>query len=496
MRLPLFLLLVIAGPASAQTMVASPGPETVSVTVYRAPGRAPDDAIDRDFPEGYALVTETRRIAIPAGRATIRFEGVASGIFAESAIVSGLPDGVVEKNLDADLLSPGTLFNRSLGRRVTLRRTDRATGRVSEEQGVIRSAEGGGMILRTAAGYEAVRCSGLAEAIVYDSVPPGLTPKPTLSVETESKVAATATVTLSYLAGGFDWQANYVATMRPDGRSADLVAWVTLVSDDVTSFVDAGTQVVAGKPNREGDWDTDDTFAGYGKDAACWASGPPVPMPPAIVMPPPVMAMAPPPPAEEGSDIIVTGSRMMKQEELGDLKLYRVPQPVTVAAKAQKQVALLVKPAVPVRVVYVSDVSGDDADDPVLTLRVVNKVADGLGVPLPAGPVAVFQPAGGRDVLLGETATDDKAVGEEVEFKLADTPSVSVAAERIQRGRYELTVSNANRWPIAFEAKFRGDGKVRGDGVRLFERDGARIWAATVPANGTATLRYRIPSED
>ena len=32
------------------------------------------------------------------------------------------------------------------------------------------------------------------------------------------------------------------------------------------------------------------------------------------------------------------------QEDLGDLKLYRIPEPVTVNAKGQKQVAMIVKP--------------------------------------------------------------------------------------------------------------------------------------------------------
>ena len=43
---------------------------------------------------------------------------------------------------------------------------------------------------------------------------------------------------------------------------------------------------------------------------------------------------------------------MARQEDLGDLKLYRLPEPVTVAAYGQKQVAFLQRPAVPVELVY------------------------------------------------------------------------------------------------------------------------------------------------
>lgn len=501
-RVLLILAALLAGPAAAQGVVVSAGPAAVSVTVYRAPDRQAGGEIDRAFPAGYALVTETRRVAIPAGPSTIRFEGVAGGIFAESAIVTGLPDRVREKNLDADLLSPRALFDRALGRRVILRRTDRATGRVSEEQAVIRSSTGGGQVVTTAAGVEALQCSGLAEAIVHDAVPDGLTPRPTLSIAVDSPAAANVTLTLSYLAGGFDWQANYVATMRPDGRSADLIAWLTLVSDDVTSFVDAATQVVAGKANRAGEWEVRGQFRGGGKEARCWRTGPPPPPPP----PPPVAArfeMAAPVSSIDSEEIVVTGSRIAQQEELGDFKLYRVPQPVTVAAKAQKQVALLDKAAVPVRVVHVSEVRDGEISDPRLTLRARNRLGDGLGLALPAGRVAVFQPVGGgRDVLIGEAVVTDKAVGEDVEYRLVRTPNVAAeqVREESRRGddRFRVTVTNANGWPIAYELKFRPDpdAPIRSEGARLVARDGRLVWMTTVPANGTATLRYRVRSSD
>lgn len=501
---------LLSRPAAAQVAVASPGPDAVSVTVYRAPGRSADSAIQRDFPEGYALITETRRVRIPAGTSTIRFEGVASGIFSESAIVAGLPDGVREKNLDADLLSPRSLYDRALGRRVILKRTNPATGRVSEEQGIIRSSRGGGMVLTTAAGVEAVHCSGLPEAVVYDSVPAGLTPKPTLSVEVESPAAAEAVLTLSYLAGGFDWQANYVATMRPDGKSADLFAWLTLVSSDVTSFVDAGTQVVAGKPNREEGGNSRGQFGGGGKEYGCWRVGPPDLFPP----PPP-----PPPPApmveaaragrmRESSmdEVVVTGSRMARQEELGDFKLYRVPQPVTVAAKAQKQVALMDKSGVTLRAVYVSRSRGKAIDNPQLVLRARNRESDGLGLPLPAGRVAVFQPigrgAGSRDILIGESSTGDKAVGEDVEFKLDESNAVSVDTVEEKTGeretRFVATIRNANAWPIAYEIEFepRPNRTLSLGGARTFARNGKTVWATNIPANGTVRLTYRIERRD
>ena len=118
-------------PTFAQTIITSPEPEAVSLTVYRGQkyGNAP---IDKNWPTGYALITETRTVTIPAGESVVRFEGVAEGMFPESAIVTGLPKGVKEKNRDARLLSPQGLVDAYLKRAVTLTRTSRATGAVRD----------------------------------------------------------------------------------------------------------------------------------------------------------------------------------------------------------------------------------------------------------------------------------------------------------------------------------------------------------------------------
>lgn len=488
-------------PAAAQQVVTSAGPEKVSVTVYRAPNRDSDEAIDRGNPDGYALITETRTLTLPAGRTTIRFEGVAGNIFPESAIIGGLAQGVREKNLDADLLSPRSLYDRALGRRVIIRRTSKATGKVSEEQATIRSGVGGAAVVQTGGGVEALQCTGLPETILYDGVPQGLSAKPTLSIEVDSAAASTSTITLSYLAGGFDWQADYVIRLLPGGERADIFAWVTLASSDVTSFEQAGTQVIAGKPNRESTPSFGDFRSGSlslqcwptaGERRARYASAPPPPPPP----PPPAPMMMRAEAMDDAANIIVTGTRKAVQEELGDFKLYRIADPVTVASKAQKQVGLLSKEFVPVAVIYASDVDEDDVDDPIMVIRAKNRREAGLGLPLPAGRAAVFEATGGRPILVGESSTDDKAVGEDVEFKLGTSPSVNADVDEvIRKGRrtgYRLTVTNANPWPIAYEAKFqRTDAKMTAS-AQLGKRDGQALWMVSVPANGTATLDYTI----
>ena len=501
-------LLSGAGGAHAQSVQTSAGPDSVGVTIYRAPFRSADQKISLSYLGGYALITETRTVTIPQGRAVIRFEGVASGILPESAIVTGLPAGVREKNLDGDLLSAASLYRRGFARPVTLRRTREGT--TVEERAIIRSGPAGAAIVETERGIEVLNCGPTEDAIAYDGVPPGLSAKPTLSVETDSPQAGTATITLSYLAWGFDWQANYVATLRDGGgtaagvRTADLFAWVTLASTDMTSFADAETMVVAGKVNRttgrtRNPFETVDEF-----EFKCYlpeggsAIPPPPPPPPPAPPPPPMMAA---PMARD--EVVVTGARvrMAVQENLGDLKAYRIPDRTTVAAKSQKQVAMLAKDAVPVRIIYASEIGFSGAPQPQILLRALNKESDGLGLPLPAGPVALFERQGERSLLIDESSTDDKAIGEEVEVKFPATANVTLELKRQQpkprRYAFELLVRNANPFPVQFEGEFDiAPPLMRGASAKLARKDGRNLWAVTVPANGSQTLTYRVQLPD
>ena len=178
---------------------------------------------------------------------------------------------MIERNRDAYLLSPATLLDRTLGRRVHLRRTSRATGAVREQEAIVRSGAAGAVVLQTADGFEALRCTGLPETIVYDGVPQGLAARPTLSVRARSAGAVTATVTLSYLATGLDWQANYVATLSPDGTRLGLFAWLTLANGDETGFANADTQAVAGHLNRS--YTPRQPSEGGPLNLRCWPQG-------------------------------------------------------------------------------------------------------------------------------------------------------------------------------------------------------------------------------
>jgi hypothetical protein len=504
-RILLAALLAAASPAAAQQIARSPGPDAVGVTVYRAPNRPAGQRIELGWLGGYALISETRRVTVPAGESQLRFEGVSGGILPETAIVTGFPADVIEKNQDAKLLSPGSLLDASLGKRVHLRRTSRATGQVRETEAIVRSGEGGAVVLQTAEGYEALRCTGLPETVRYDEVPADLSAKPTLSVRVRAARATTATIKLSYLASGFDWQANYIATLSPDGTRADLFAWLTLANGEETSFRNADTNAVAGKLNRENIrapraearpltlecWAQGTTTSGLREErhqreeivvTGTRVFGPPPPPP----LPPPPMAMA-------------AVTMMAEQENLGDLKLYRIPKPVTVAAKSQKQVALLERRGVRVEQVYRHRLYLPNFGYSPKVERVIvakNTAAGGLGLPLPSGRVMLSAKAGDRPLLIGRGTMGDYAVGEDVEIVVGQAVGLSAEVRPLapianRVGEWELVVSNAAAVPARYEVLLQEAGYTLHTEAPLPRRDGHPLWAVTVPANGTASLRFR-----
>ena len=493
------LLIALPSLAAAQQIVVSPRPDKVTVTVYRDPnGRG---AMELGWLNGFALISETRRVSLPAGESELRFEGVAGGLIPQSAVVSGLGDSVSEKNRDAKLLSPGTLIDAYLGQRVHLRRTSRATGKVIEQEAVIRGS-GQGIVIQTDQGVEALRCTGVNETLTTPSVPADLSAKPTLSVRARAERPVETDVILTYLTSDLDWRAHYVATLAADGRTLSLFAWLTLANGDETGFANADTMAVAGRLNRENAerlqpefrpisiecWPSGTTSDGLDQEGGYGISPPPPPPPP------------PAPMAERSEAIVVTGSRIMAQrEDLGDLKLYRIPIPVTVAAHSQKQVALLERPQARVADLFRWDTSFEnDTDEPQAARRLLkmdNRKANGLGLPLPAGSFTLYTMRDGRPFMLGEGQMSDRAIGEIVEVDLSDAPGVRVSQRQVERkGKNRetvVTVTNDQSVPARFEARFGDETKPIGGAVK--RRDGYWVWEVLLPANSTRTLtlRYR-----
>lgn len=525
--LPFALLLAAAAlplPVGALEVTAG-APTDVAVTVYRAPLRA-QGPLNLDELQGFALISEKRRVSVPAGLTRVRFAGVADGIEAQSAILTGLPDGVLERNRDARVLSPAELLKAAVGGKVILVRTNRRTGVVRRTLATVRSSEDG-VVFETDAGIEALHCSGLAETFTFAAAT-GLPASPTLSVLIHSDRPLELPVTLAYLAHGFDWTANYVATLAADGKTMDLGAWVTLANGNGIGFPGAETQVVAGRLNRESG-EVEPTVLGGPMIAACWPQGTTSDIPPPVLLQTagfdagsPIALYRTVNAPVAMAEVMVTGARRVEEEELGDLKLYRVPERTTVASRESKQVRLLDRERIPISILYKASLPANaqmQAQPAQRLARTRNDREHGLALPLPSGQVASFVNREGAMLLLAEAPLRDIAVDEELEIGLGESADVEVSSAHERRTigaateeqelplppgirRLEsasvddasrVEISNARSFPVRFELSIHLE-----DGMQLIRadhpvasRNGQPLFALTIPAGARATLRYQ-----
>jgi hypothetical protein len=220
-------------------------------------------------------------------------------------------------------------------------------------------------------------------------------------------------------------------------------------------------------------------------------------------------------------EIVVTAQQRVEAQmrELGDYKLYALPEPTTIAARQSKQVRFLTQDDVPFTRLYVlrvdeSALAENDFQPqrPIVTLRLQNEKSDGLGKPLPAGIMSVMeQSTPAAAVLAGEHKLNDTPVGLPLDLELGQAMDVwiepRVTAERtIERAGFkehhadiEVRLGNDKTVPIIIEYRHPGDH----DGFRVVSESrkhtlkyGDPQWTFRLRPGGRASLRYSLRGTD
>jgi hypothetical protein len=454
-------LLGHAAASEAAKEVVSGGAEreSTAITVYN---------------EDLALVKERRRISLPAGLARVSLREVSGRMRPETALlraVTGHPVTLVEQNFDFDLLTPGKLLEKYVGREVTVIRSHPTTGEERREKATVLAANGG-TVLRFPDRIE----TGVPGRIVFDTVPPNLRDRPTLSVLLEAN-GGPQSLELSYLTGGLSWKADYVANLSPDGRQMDLSGWVTLTNSSGAGYDNATLQLVAGTVNRVRP--RQDLMA-YGMPA------------PAAV--PRKMEVA--------------------QEALMDYHLYTFDRPTSVADNQTKQLALLSASAIPVRRSYL--LAGSDwyyrerqgqigqKLKPAVMMEFENRGGQ-LGKPLPAGILRVYaRDSKGAAQFVGEDRIEHTARNEKVKIRLGEAFDITAdrkqtayrkIADNLAESSYRIDIRNAKEEVVTVRVQepLPGDWEVIQE-TQKHTKESARVaaWNVEVPAGGAAVLEYTV----
>jgi hypothetical protein len=204
---------------------------------------------------------------------------------------------------------------------------------------------------------------------------------------------------------------------------------------------------------------------------------------------------------------MVSGEMLAAEEALGDLKLYRVPERVTVSAKGLKQVAFLDEDAVEGRLLYRTycwpSRPTSKPDPAQMLLATVNDEQHGLGMALPMGGIALFEPSVHGEQLVGEQFLRDYAEGQDVEIALGASGQVFFTCERTEQPFSTIVpeqwepmhavLTNANPAPVTVQLVLGSASlsQVRGiPGVQL--KDGAAMVELTVPANGRRKVSWEV----
>jgi hypothetical protein len=452
-----------AGPAATTTLDDQ---TELAVTIYNS---------------DIALVRDVRNLQIARGTSDLHFMDIAATVNPATVHFRSLTEpssvSVLEQNYEYDLLEPDKLLRKYVGRDVTLVRTRQDGARTVDEDVKARLLSyNNGPIWE----IDGQIVTGMrAESIRFPELPDNLYSRPTLIWTLDNTGGTRHRVEASYLAGKLSWNADYVLTVARDDKTADLDGWVTIVNGSGTSFRNARVQLVAGDLNR-----VKQAIGLMRADTAVQE----------------LAAAAPP----------------MTQEAFSDYHLYTLGRKTTVNNAETKQVSMLGASAFPVVKRYVVEGSSyyyRNAMHPGAPIKDVvqvfyqfkNEDKGGLGMPLPAGTVRVYQSdSKGGVQFVGEDRIDHTPKDEAVNLKIGN--AFDVVCERKQTDfekiapnvfeiEYEITLRNHKDRAVSVEVN-----EPIGGTWRMLRSSHAwtktAAWASqfTVPvaSNGTAVLNYRV----
>ena len=454
--------------AATETQSTLQDQKSVAVTIYN---------------QDLALVKDVRDIDLVQGEQAVALREVSGQMRPETALLRSLGRAddfsVLEQNFDFDLLTPVKLLEKYVGKRVGIIRTHPQTGAESLVQAEVLAATQG-VVLRIGDKIE----TGVPGRIVFDAVPANLRDKPTLVTKLDVHRGGRDSVELSYLTGGLSWQADYVAELNADDNRLTLNGWVTLHNLSGTSYPNATLQLVAGDVNRVRQ-DMNRAVDAVAKTSFLRSEAAP-----------------------------------MQEQALFEYHLYTLGRPTTIADNQTKQVSLLSGTGIPVvkelvlqgNDYYFRSSYGDLGQKMKIGVYVEfnNRESDGLGIPLPKGVVRVYKrDQQSRAQFVGEDQIDHTPKNERVRLKLGDAFDVTADKKQTDfkvrnssakyhysfESAYEIVLKNAKSEPVTVSVQepVPGDWKVLSEShPHKKAAAGTARWSLPVPANGQATLQYRV----
>lgn len=473
--------------ASALVALASPSASaTDTLTVYSGDFEAVSQGEVQAGGPGYALVERHATVRLHAGDNEVPITGLPRALDAASVIATP-PAGASLRGqrFDFALAGQDELLRRALGQTVQV---EQSVGNERQTYTGVLLAAGNGLTLRLADGR--IKMLSNYSSFELPRLPTGVVNEPTLVLALAAERAVEGDLTLAYATAGMAWRAEYTANLQGQGKQCrmDLDGAAMVVNRSGADFNGVMLTLVAGEPHREQ-----------------------------------VVAAGMPMAFRDVSKVqMMASSAAPAPQASGEYQAYRLPNPGTLQQGSVQRLPL-VAPArgvscerryetsaqvgdwrPPYPIIDENFNAGDGQPQPVqATVRFNNGKSAGLGVPLPAGRVRLFE---GRD-FLGEAAIGHTPAGKDVALVMGNAFDISAT-----RTRESFALDRAGRTMTETVKVELNNAKPSGVVVRVNERLGR--WTAwdlatssepiaardaqtaafdvPVPAGGKATFSYTV----
>lgn len=449
--------------ATSRSLSTESDRKQVSITVYN---------------QNFGVVREVRDLPrLGTGQVELEFRDVAANIQPETVAIKslGTPNGVsvLEQNYRFDLLSPQTLLEKYVGKKVRAYRYHEQTGKEDVVDADLLSIEGG-QILK----FNNEITFNYPARLAFPQVPENLIAKPTL-VWLVNSTAPKQSVEVTYLTQNLNWSADYVLVVDEADKKGDLTGWVTLVNQSGASYKNAELKLVAGDVNRvRPQAEAMNAYGGMAKSAA-------------------------------------RAEPQFQEQGLFEYHLYTLGRPTTVLQNEQKQVNLLTAAGIGVnkklmfygqqywyRGQYGQVMSNQKVG---VYLDIQNSEANKLGMPLPKGTLRVYKAdKSGAKQFVGEDTIDHTPRDEKLRVKMGD--AFDVVGDRKQTEWKELgSCTSESAWEIeirnhkdtAIEVEdyepVGGDWTIVSSSQAAEKKDSTTFsFNVKVPARGKTKVNYRV----
>ena len=312
------------------------------------------------YNQDLGLIKDVRELQFERGRSVIKFTDVAAQIDPTSVHFKPVNPSdrvsILEQNYQYDLVSSTKILQKYVDEQIEL--FTRSAGSEAEGKsykGRLLSYSNDNVTLQEPGG--AIRIVRLDEVrdLYFPTLPEGLITKPTLVWLLDSQVDGKRKAEVSYLTGGINWHAEYVAVVDQKDENLELGGWVSIDNRSGATYKEAKVKLIAGEVHRV----REERIPRAAK-------------------------------AEMMFDMAATGAPQFEEKAFFEYHLYTLLRPATIKDNEIKQVSLFPSTDVSVKKIFTYD--GARYDKKVrVELEFKNSESAGLGMPLPLGKIRVYK---------------------------------------------------------------------------------------------------------